>query len=271
MRGISILSSILKALKKLESETAVQDGSVTRAGINKWTGYSRTAPHAGRKKWIFMVAAILILAVFGALFTGKRRIPLKGFLPDIPFFTSGKKTEASNVQSDKPTDKPTDKPNRPIVVISKKTTTEKLKVPVPKISEARSHSDLPVKNDFQRSEPTPTASPAKKRRPPPPFSKAPSVPKRIGSPEPPPEPERKTVTETVRKTLSLPPEQIDEDRLKLHAIAWSNNPERRIAVINGRIVREGDSIDGFKVSRISAEEVIVKEGEKSWRLVFRLH
>ncbi|MFC1887155.1 general secretion pathway protein GspB, partial [Thermodesulfobacteriota bacterium] len=66
-------------------------------------------------------------------------------------------------------------------------------------------------------------------------------------------------------------EQLDEARLKLDAVAWSEDPKRRIAVINGHIMREGQSIDGFVIDRIGAEEVVVREGGLLWRLVFRIH
>ena len=62
-----------------------------------------------------------------------------------------------------------------------------------------------------------------------------------------------------------------DSKLELQAIAWSTDPNERIAVINGQIVREGDSIKGFSVARISSESVIVKRGAKEWELMFRLN
>jgi hypothetical protein len=43
-----------------------------------------------------------------------------------------------------------------------------------------------------------------------------------------------------------------------------------MAVINGRIVHEGDSVDGYQVLKIRQEDVIVSENGKSWRLAFGL-
>ncbi len=65
-------------------------------------------------------------------------------------------------------------------------------------------------------------------------------------------------------------EWIDDSRLKLQAIAWSNNPEKRIAVINDHIVREGSSIEGVQVTMIKEDEVVVREGTDSFKLVFKL-
>ncbi|MCP4629359.1 MAG: general secretion pathway protein GspB [bacterium] len=63
---------------------------------------------------------------------------------------------------------------------------------------------------------------------------------------------------------------IENDKLKLQALAWSDAAARRMAVINGRIVREGDSVDGYQVYKIREEDVIVNESGKSWRLEFGL-
>jgi type II secretory pathway component PulC len=59
-------------------------------------------------------------------------------------------------------------------------------------------------------------------------------------------------------------------KLKLQALAWTDVDARRMAVINGRIVHEGDSVDGYQVLKIRKEDVIVNENGKSWRLAFGL-
>lgn len=63
-------------------------------------------------------------------------------------------------------------------------------------------------------------------------------------------------------------EIMDDSRLELQAIAWSVDVERRIAVINGRVVREGAIIEGFTVTRIGKDEVFVTEGNELRKLVF---
>jgi type IV secretory pathway VirB10-like protein len=63
---------------------------------------------------------------------------------------------------------------------------------------------------------------------------------------------------------------IENDKLKLQALAWSDDAARRMAVINGRIVHEGDSVDGFQILKIREEDVIVNESGKSWSLEFGL-
>ncbi len=63
-------------------------------------------------------------------------------------------------------------------------------------------------------------------------------------------------------------DRIADSKLKLQALAWSAEDARRMAVINGRIVREGESVDGYQVMQIREEDVVVNDGGKSWRLEF---
>jgi hypothetical protein len=78
----------------------------------------------------------------------------------------------------------------------------------------------------------------------------------------------------------LPPKNIDakrvsaqplkDSKLTLQAISWSEKPENRIAVINASIVREGESIEGFRVIQIGQDDVVVRGSGKEWKLVFGL-
>jgi hypothetical protein len=60
--------------------------------------------------------------------------------------------------------------------------------------------------------------------------------------------------------------RLDDSKLDLQAIAWSKDAKRRIAVINGHIVREGESVEGFLVNQIRQEDVVVNDGTASWQL-----
>lgn len=60
-----------------------------------------------------------------------------------------------------------------------------------------------------------------------------------------------------------------DNRLKVQAIVWSSAREDRMAVINSRILHEGDSVDGFTVVSIKPDDVIVREkGAGLWRIRF---
>jgi hypothetical protein len=60
--------------------------------------------------------------------------------------------------------------------------------------------------------------------------------------------------------------RLDDSKLDLQAIAWSKDARRRIAVINGHIVHEGESVEGFLVNQIRQEDVVVNDGTASWQL-----
>ncbi len=53
-------------------------------------------------------------------------------------------------------------------------------------------------------------------------------------------------------------------------MAWAEDADRRMVVINDRIVHEGESVDGYLILKIREEDVIIQQGGKSWRLEFGL-
>ena len=65
-------------------------------------------------------------------------------------------------------------------------------------------------------------------------------------------------------------DKLNDSKLKLQALAWSSDAGRRMAVINGRIVREGESVDGYQINQIRQEDVVVTDGRQSWSLEFGL-
>jgi hypothetical protein len=79
-------------------------------------------------------------------------------------------------------------------------------------------------------------------------------------------PGRPPATRTPEDNLS----PLDNFKLKVMAIAWQADATRRIAVINGHIVKEGESVDGYTITRIRKDDVIVNDGSRSWRVEFNL-
>ncbi len=63
-------------------------------------------------------------------------------------------------------------------------------------------------------------------------------------------------------------EPLARGTLQLQAISWSDNPSARITVIDGRILREGHSIDGYTVIQIRPEDIIVGKEGKRWKLAY---
>ena len=65
---------------------------------------------------------------------------------------------------------------------------------------------------------------------------------------------------------SLP--MLNDPSLTLQAIAWAEDPQSRIAVINAQILREGESIEGVIIEGIKEDRVIVRKGSEPMALTF---
>ncbi len=67
---------------------------------------------------------------------------------------------------------------------------------------------------------------------------------------------------------SMPVKRSNQTQIEVQAIAWANDPKSRLAVINGRILREGESIDNVIVMHIGKDAVVFKKGEEGWKQMF---
>lgn len=52
----------------------------------------------------------------------------------------------------------------------------------------------------------------------------------------------------------------------LNGILWSHIPVKRLALINGRYLKEGDVTNGVSVIRIGKKSVILQSGEEKWTI-----
>ncbi|MCP4749160.1 MAG: hypothetical protein GY874_23955 [Desulfobacteraceae bacterium] len=60
-----------------------------------------------------------------------------------------------------------------------------------------------------------------------------------------------------------------DSRFRIHAIAWSADADRRIAVINSNIVREGNKVLDYTLISIGKDEVYFKDREGGiWKMQF---
>lgn len=114
--------------------------------------------------------------------------------------------------------------------------------------------------------PQPTAPP----RQPPPAVQAPPPSARIRGPAESP-PAARAVPPPARPETARPPRadglaRLEDGRLRLMAIAWFDDPGRRLAVVNGHIVREGEAVEGFRVRAIRRDEIVVSDDGRSYRL-----
>lgn len=67
---------------------------------------------------------------------------------------------------------------------------------------------------------------------------------------------------------SIVAKRIHNPEMKLHAISWTPDIKTRIAVINGSIVREGNTIGSYLVYKINKDDIVLRENGELWRLVF---
>lgn len=79
------------------------------------------------------------------------------------------------------------------------------------------------------------------------------------------EPEKKRSQRFPAGIKEISPGNADST-FKLEALVWSTDPESRFAVINGQIVKAGQSIQGASVAEIERDYVALKSGDQTWRL-----
>ena len=62
----------------------------------------------------------------------------------------------------------------------------------------------------------------------------------------------------------------DNAGLKLQAISWSTNANKRMVVINGQICREGERVNGYIVEQINQADVMISNGSTLGKLSFKV-
>jgi hypothetical protein len=226
------LSSILKALKKIEEESSapgeVQAG--TQRIDTKLTIGQELKRTSSRWRPFYLILLFFFLAISGWVVSSQNLSPVKRFL-----FEAG--SPGGDINAGKPPPPPT--------VHNK----EILPPPPSEIEPLQGESipspekALSLRNSAGE---TPT--------------------KGFGRPSAIRGESRKT---TGDGRTSSPTEKPEDSQLELQAIAWSSDPERRIAVISGHVVREGGSVEGVSVTQIDMDEVLVQKGGKEWKLAVR--
>ena len=74
----------------------------------------------------------------------------------------------------------------------------------------------------------------------------------------------------VAKKAELSVAVIKDSSVELQAISWSADPEKRLAIINGKICREKDHVGGYMIQAIKPDEVILTKGSVKGKLVFEI-
>ena len=68
--------------------------------------------------------------------------------------------------------------------------------------------------------------------------------------------------------VALPLPRLSDDNIFIQAISWAPEAERRLAVVNNLIVREGGWVAGYRVARINSDDLILAKEGQAWRLPF---
>lgn len=68
----------------------------------------------------------------------------------------------------------------------------------------------------------------------------------------------------------LPMNRLEGVGLKIQAISWGDTPQERLVVVNNQVLREGDAIEGYRISRINPDDILLRRGKNTYRLDFGL-
>lgn len=226
------MSSILKALKKLEDENPPKGRSVI------WS--SGPAPRRTIRRWDITSgwSAVLLWGLLAVV----ALISVGGII--LYLLPPSDRNVVTTASVGRPVAKPIQE-SLPSVTMVK---------PQP--------PPLPAPPTKEASPPPEKAVPVSKAASPPAVKKIPSASRK----EKPPARAVEAVPDR-SATTDLPVLTTD---LKLQAISWASAPGDRLAVINGNIMREGTSLEGYSVVQIDRDEVVVRKGSEQWKLVFNL-
>lgn len=256
------MSSILKALKKLENGFSEQREIQPRLQkkLTKKAIHQSVIGNWLYNKRFFIISAVVILAVGGWLVLNRK--------PQEKGQTLVAKTTTKPAES---VDVPAKKASIPNVIQQKRP----IRKDIEKSEQKTQTAEMKTKSSGKLEREAP-AQFAKRAMPPPnPLDHAekkafvPDMNQKETSTSQDGEKSEQNIK--VERFDSLPVKQANETHLEIQAIAWSNDPDSRIAVINSRIIREGGSVEGVFVKNIGKDEITFRKGGEEWRQLFRLY
>jgi hypothetical protein len=78
--------------------------------------------------------------------------------------------------------------------------------------------------------------------------------------------EKKDINDTPAISDILP---LNDGILKLQAVSWAEEPTARVAIINNKILEEGESVQGYLLLLIKKDDVILQHSGKKYKLDFK--
>ena len=264
-----ILSSILKALKRIEGQPpppqsfpALPESVDAKKAVNSST----------RRRWLMRRLAIgclvlLVLVVTGIIFYQKRNVVTSKSSPtQSPSTRQAKSEDAENKSKIFKTKIPSTAAKR----LARRTdpsqrTQPQTTSPVAGQSAARRGTDI-----TSRQQQRPGAGNRAAIQPPPRQALTPSKRSIAGKRAALRKPAEPRTAVPGNRSEKMTYTRLNDSNIKLQALAWSEDAAKRMAVINGRIVREGESMDGYQINQIRQEDVVVSDGSQLWSLEFGL-
>ena len=262
------MSSILRALKKLESdprhleETPLLD--------SKFVPLADTGPQK--------TAAGLIMMVLGGgivcglvILAGWWLFSEKTGSPPAPQEISPQNMQQAEMVSATPTKAKTPERSAPAVVPVKPAadisapplTTDQIPEPSPVKIPQLSSPAIKQRQDVMRvAEPGPESVAQK------PSAPSPEINEQVAAQEVAVAVVRAPETSTIVTEVEIP--VLNDPGMKLQAITWSKDPQKRIVVINNRILRQGEAVSGYRIETINQDDVIINDAGENWKLLFRI-
>jgi hypothetical protein len=226
------LSSILKALKKVEKEGPQQDDlqSPARKVDTREVIQKRVKGTLLLNRLFLILCVAVVLGLGGWVFRTTN-----------PFSTKGPSPQAGVAGGEKKALK--------VASLPGKAETERTPAPAEEKKPEPKEYPAPPGEEAQRAESASEKAPV------------PAAPEKPGVPV-----AKSRRPETVEPRVTREPPEAS--RFKLEAIVWSSNPESRFAVINGRIVRAGGAVEAVDVREIGRDFVALRSGGQDWKLRF---
>ncbi|MCU0558388.1 MAG: general secretion pathway protein GspB [Desulfobacterales bacterium] len=234
------MSSILRAMKKAEQAVAAGQPSGTEAGpVPASAAQAPRARLAPRQTAIAAGILVIAVALWGGIYFSR---PAQK--PDAPLAVGAPGQAApKRVASGLPSG-PAQGAGRPKAsrVANDKTPAQPVQAPPAISNPAQGAPQAPADEGRPAGVPEPGAAPVLGDQADPPADAHVSA----GPPAPP----------------------AKRPELTLEGIVWSDDPKARIAVINGKMVREGETIQGVRIQSIGENNVAVSAADDRWTVRF---
>lgn len=285
------MSSILRALKKLEEETPPEKGGVFVPDASTSGGANASDSTLASKKNIvfFGIGLVSLILASVALMAALAIGPFANYGVQVGSgpntqsgdgrTTTGDTTPSQDVGRQPSDTMPSaarqkkDTPSlstRPAAATDRRKRSEsnsrnEASAPTPSVNQLRKAKTSQKSADRVSTKPTPAARNASGNRVSDRTAKWPDV-RPAAPPGDDPKPEDRPASRV--DGAEFDPPMLASSDLKLQAISWAEEPKQRLAVINGAVLHIGEQTSGYVIVNIRLNDVILQQDGTMWRMVF---